>query len=126
MNKYSQKQIQTRITTLTEEIKLLENQENLIAREKQGKLKSIKNLEKQLESADRKHKFTISEHAIIRYYQRVCKVDFKELEAIILTDDVKSFIESVGGNCRIPLDGFTIVVRNYLVVTVLIKETDPE
>lgn len=69
---------------------------------------------------------TVSEHAMLRYFQRVEGYDIEHVSKLILPDDVREEIEKLGdGHYPVPKMGeaeFTIVVRARTVVTVEIKD----
>lgn len=60
---------------------------------------------------------TISEHALLRYIERVMGFDLDALRRQIMTDSVTSIIQSLP-NGRIPAEGCRLVVQNGTVVTV--------
>lgn len=61
----------------------------------------------------------VTEHALLRYVERVLGVDLQEIEDAILTDSVREIIEFSGGDCRIKSGGMILVVKNRCVVSVL-------
>jgi predicted nuclease with TOPRIM domain len=59
----------------------------------------------------------VSEHAIIRYIERVQGLDLKEIRNEILTDKIKKQYSTVG-NGTFPNDNFNVIIKNGTVVTV--------
>ena len=64
------------------------------------------------------NKIFVSEHAMLRYIERVLGIDLKEIERRILTDEVKEQYKIVG-NGRFPInDEFRALIRDNVVVTI--------
>ncbi len=61
---------------------------------------------------------TVSEHAMLRYLERVQGVELKAVEAAILTPRVRNVIATLGDG-KYKLDGHEIVVKNRTVVSLL-------
>ena len=59
----------------------------------------------------------ISQHALLRYAERVLGIDFNMFEQVILTPANRAAIEA--GATAIKVDGIKLVVQNRCVVTVL-------
>ena len=60
----------------------------------------------------------ITNHAIIRYVQRVLKIDIEEIKDKILTDKVLDLHDKLG-NGKYPNDGFHVVIVDNFVKTVI-------
>lgn len=61
----------------------------------------------------------VSEHAMLRYLERVKKIDMKTYENEILSDKVLKMIADLGGNGAYPHEGgFQLVMKNNVVVTI--------
>ena len=60
----------------------------------------------------------VSEHAVLRYLERVKGYNIAEVEHAILTPKVLKMIETLGGTGKFPGDGFTIVMKDYTVTTI--------
>ena len=91
-----------------------------------GKKKEIdKNLEikrKKLEGvkakiANAQESVIISEHAVIRYIERVLGINLKEIEALILDKPTEKIINTTQ-NGKINKDGFRLIFKNKQIVTV--------
>jgi hypothetical protein len=83
---------------------------------KQRSIQSLKNAISQMNHTD---KVKISEHALLRYFERVLGFDLKEVEQWILTDEVQNMIKTLGGNGKYPNEKFTVVMKNYTVTTII-------
>lgn len=80
---------------------------------------NLSNLKDQLEALEEKNKeLSVTEHAIVRYFERVLGFDLEEIESKILTPTVCGLHEKLG-NGKIPLsDGCRVVIKNNTVVTI--------
>lgn len=64
----------------------------------------------------------VSDHAIVRYLERVLGYELEVLRAQILTDELKSFAKNFKGNGKFPFGDkhqFQAVIKNNIVVTFL-------
>jgi len=71
---------------------------------------------KQLSSSQ--NKFIVSEHALLRYLQRVYELDLSKIEKEILTPETQLKIAEFG-NGTYPGEGFSIKVVDGIVVTII-------
>jgi predicted nuclease with TOPRIM domain len=86
--------------------------------------KRARELEKQiklLEEAAKKKEPVVSEHAMLRYLERVRGVDMEEVKQQILTEQLCEWIQTVGSGI-FPGDQFKVRVRNGVVVTLWTEE----
>ncbi len=81
-------------------------------------LTAILNEIKRLKGLDRK--LIVSEHAMLRYIERVMGVNLEEIKQEILNDEVSNNIKKLG-NGTYPVEEYKIVVKDGVVVTVLDK-----
>lgn len=88
-------------------------------REYSAKLKSIKNLKEQIDNFEKNKNIKVSEHAIVRYFERVKGFDISEIENEILTDEVLKVIEKLGGTGGFPNKDFKVVMKDYTVITII-------
>ena len=65
----------------------------------------------------------VSEHALLRYIERVYDTDLSVLRREILSPDVLAAIQQYG-NCTVNRDGYQIVVKDRVVIT--IQEDKPK
>ena len=86
-----------------------------------NKANQIKIIEKQIKELESVKEIQLSEHAIIRYLERVKGFDMQEIKDLIITDDLKKQVETLGGNGVFPLGntGKTIRLKNYTIITII-------
>lgn len=107
--------IETEIQHLSAEMRLV--QENIST--KTAQLQSYK--EQLLKLQKNSQELIVSEHAVLRYLQRVYGLDLEKLNSEIVPESLKSRIASLG-NGTYAADGFRIRVVDNMVVTVLESE----
>lgn len=61
----------------------------------------------------------ISEHAVLRYIERIMKIDLAEIESELLTDDLRLRVRTLGGSCEIKKQDYTIVIKDYIIITII-------
>ena len=79
---------------------------------------SEKQLKDKIEALQKPKELRVTEHAILRYLERVNKIDLKEIEKAILTPELIEMTEVLGKNGKFPINNFSIVIRDGSVVTV--------
>jgi hypothetical protein len=61
----------------------------------------------------------VTEHAIIRYLERVKGLDIEEIEKEILTDSLKDMVTNLGNTGTFPGNGFRILMKDGTITTIL-------
>jgi hypothetical protein len=86
----------------------------------------IRNKIEEIEKGISEGEITISEHAFLRYFERVLGYDLEQITKEILTDQVMELTEKLGGNGSYPTgkmnsEGkeYRITIKNNMVVTVV-------
>lgn len=62
----------------------------------------------------------MSEHSILRYLSRVELIPIEEVEAKVVTEELKRIVGILGGNGEYPiLDGkFKAIMKNFIIITI--------
>ena len=116
------KSIQVQITKLEEEIRNYNLQLNDIQSNIASKRKQIKKHNKELTKLKQSSKdIIISEHAIVRYVERVLKIDMDKLSKEIIGEDLKNTVTTLG-NGTYPYKNHFIRVVDNVIVTVTSKD----
>jgi hypothetical protein len=113
------KGLQSQLTKLNEERELLKLKLNEISKQLTVKNQSISRIISEINKHKGDGKVNVSEHAILRYLERVEGISVEEIESKILTPEIIKMIEVVGGTGKYPLNGNTIVMKDFTVTTIL-------
>lgn len=119
------KELNTQLKALSEKMSLKTSQISSKQSEINQYNKELNQLQKQFTEIENKiEKYTnknpiISEHAIVRYMERVKKIDIEEIKKEILSEKVTKMISDLGNNGTYPNEnGFQLVIKNNVVVTI--------
>jgi hypothetical protein len=82
------------------------------------KQKIIAELEQEIKKLDSPTDLTVSEHAYLRYFERVKGYDLEEIKNEILSDTVLALVEKLGGSGLFPNGDYRVVIRNNVVITI--------
>jgi predicted DNA binding CopG/RHH family protein len=88
-------------------------------REYNAKRNKIQTLKYEIERLDKNGNIRVSEHAIVRYFERVKGFDISEIEKEILTDEVLKLVEQLGGNGGYPNKDFKVLMKDFTVTTII-------
>jgi hypothetical protein len=116
------KGLQTQLERASGEFEALKLQQNEIIAHIQYKKKQVddlKNKIKQFESTKNKP-LIVSEHAILRYLERVEGLDINSVIEKIATPDIKKMAEVLGNGTFPSGNNFSVKVNNNIAITVLV------
>jgi Spy/CpxP family protein refolding chaperone len=120
MNPHELKQLESRHAKISARMKAERQERESLDIRIQSTLNELTRMEAALFAA--RAEPTVSEHALLRYAERVYGLDVAMLTAELLTPETKAMINTVGSG-KIPLgDMMTLVVKNKTVVTVTPRE----
>ena len=88
-------------------------------KEYNAKLNAIKTLKEEIEKFQNNKNIKVSEHAIVRYFERVKGFDISDIEKEILTDEVLNLVEQLGGTGGYPNSDFKVLMKDYTVTTIV-------
>lgn len=108
------KQLETIKKKTEGKIELLDQEIKRLMDEKAGARNTLKQIQTQIESL--LTDVVVSEHAIIRYFERYLGYNIDEIKQTILPENIKDKIKFLR-NCEYPVNGFSIVVKENKVVT---------
>lgn len=86
-----------------------------------SKKKAIENIKSQIQAISANKEITISEHALLRYLERVSKINTDSVKKTIITPELIKMVETLGGNGKYPVGDITLIMRDYVVTTILMK-----
>lgn len=87
-------------------------------REYNHKINKIKALKEEISKFENNENIKVSEHAIVRYFERVKGYNISEIEKEILTDDVLDLVKKLGGTGGYPNKNFKVLMKNFTVTTI--------
>lgn len=64
----------------------------------------------------------VSDHALVRYLERVKGLDREAIEAEMITDDLVEQVRVLGGNGKFVSEGRRVIIRDFLIVTIYHRE----
>jgi chromosome segregation ATPase len=111
------KQLQSRLTGHKSDLEILKMDVKNKQREINEKQRAIRDIKNQLEIINQQG-LKVSEHAILRYFERVKGYNIEEIEKEILSNDLLDLTEKLGGNGAFPFKEHQLVLKNNTVVTI--------
>jgi len=113
------KKLKSLLNTMQSDVEVLKIDFTNKQREYGVKVQEINNLKKEIEKLEGLDTLKVSEHAIVRYFERVLGYNIEEIEGIILSDNVVKMIETLGGSGTFPNENFQVVMKNNTVITII-------
>ena len=112
------KKLNTLQVKLQSEIEAIKIESEILNNKLQSAERNLGKIREEIKKLKEGSKIIVSEHAMLRYIERVLGIDLKEIERRILTDEVKEQYKIVG-NGRFPInDEFRVLIRDNVVVTI--------
>jgi len=113
------KGLQSQLTKFKGEAELLKGEIKTRQQEYESKLKNIATLEAEIKRLEGDGSIKVSEHALLRYLERVKGLDLKEIEKEIVSDKLAEWVQVVGGTGTFPGEGFEIRMKNNVITTIV-------
>ena len=112
------KKLNTLQVKLQSEIQAIKIEREILNNKLQSAERNLGKIREEIKKLKEGNKIIVSEHAMLRYIERVLGIDLKGIEKRILTDEVKEQYKIVG-NGRFPInDEFRALIRDNVVVTI--------
>ena len=112
------KKLNTLQVKLQSEIEAIKIEREILNNKLQSAERNLGKIREEIKKVKEGNKIIVSEHAMLRYIERVLGINLKEIEKCILTDEVKKQYKIVG-NGRFPInDEFRALIRDNVVVTI--------
>jgi hypothetical protein len=92
------------------------NDARLKVRDVEGRIEKLKRFSE---------KVIVSEHAILRYVERVMGIDLDEIKRKIAPDSLEELTQKLPSG-RFPVNGFAVRVKDRVVTTIITKDDDDE
>lgn len=109
----------THLNRLKAEAEILKIQVSSKNKEYNDKLVEINKIQKEIDKLSSTKSFRVSEHAIVRYFERIKGFNIQEIEDEILSKEILEMSETLGGNGKYPnKKGYHVVMKDNCVVTI--------
>lgn len=124
------KKLQTLAATVKTRLDQKKELQRNLCREVNVLTNELKDIDKEIQEASLVNSpILVSDHAVLRYFERVLGFDIDEIKARIIPEEVQKQVDHFGGgafpvNNQDDLPPFRIRVRNNIVVTVLTDDKD--
>lgn len=112
------KGIQSQISKIESEIELDKIQISTSQKQLNNKKKRLNELREMAKSLATKKELIVSEHAILRYLERVKGICLNDIIDQIKNEEVMSIYNKLGNSGKYPCCDFTAVVKNNVIVTI--------
>lgn len=114
------KKLKSQLSEIKSELSALNSELNIKQKEIWNKKESISKLESKIKSLEDNSKkdLTISEHAILRYLERVIGLDLKKIENEIITNDMKGMSKKFSGNLTYSKDNINYIIKDNVILTI--------
>jgi hypothetical protein len=118
------KVLNTRLKKTFIEIDGLKRRQQTVTSELKEKMKQVQSISDQM-NALREKEIVITEHAVLRYLERVKGIDIESIKKEMLPVKVKEQIETLGGEGKYPIgldNPGQLILKNNVVVSVYVRE----
>lgn len=112
------KGLQSQISKLQAECEVIKKEIEIKNEELKQKTKVINDIKSEIIKLQTKGELKITEHALVRYLERVEKLDIKEIENKIINDNVKTLVAKFKQGTFPSGQGFSVVVKDNVIVTI--------
>lgn len=112
------KGLQTQKAKIDSRISLKKIEISSLQRELNEMEKSKRRIEEMISSFSEKQELIVSEHAILRYLERVKEMDLDKIISEIKSEKIMSLYNALGGSGKYPSRNFSIVVKDNVIVTI--------
>ena len=118
------KRLQSLLNQLQLDFKTLQESQSRLKMENETKRKQIQEVEEKIQTLKGSHEtIIISEHAIIRYLERVYGLDLEKIKEEILPASIAVQAKRIG-NGRYGVTGHTVLIKDNVAITVLTDVKD--
>jgi len=111
------KGLQTQLTKVEGEIKALKQEQAALSEKQATASNQRRSLLSRITELKQDGEPIVSEHAILRYIERIMGVDVDRIKTTILSPKIVEYINTFRSG-TFPCDGFKVVVKDRCVVTI--------
>lgn len=114
------KSLRTKVLKLLSRKKTLGQERAQIDKVIGGIDKEVHVLNQQIKTLETPNNLRVSEHALVRYFERVKGYDLKEIEKEILEPQLTKMTDTLGGKGTFPnSNGYSVILDGYTVTTII-------
>ena len=116
------KELKRQLKKMEWDLDLLKNESIEKNREfslKDNEVKEVKRDINLIERVENSKNIGVTDHAVVRFFERVLGFDISEIESAILTSEVLMHVKNLGGDGHFPNENFKVVMKGYKVLTVI-------
>lgn len=114
------KQLRSEINTLSIDCGKIFRETESKKTELREKNQRKRELQAELDKLTNKKTIRVSEHALLRYLERVKDINLEEIEAEIISEEVQAMVDTLGGNGNYPCRNYKVCLKNFVVTTVIL------
>jgi len=118
------KQLQSQYKKMESEAEALQVEVTVKQRELSLKKTEQERLKERIKELDGDNQIKVSEHALIRYFERVRGYDLSEIEKEIVSEEVLRMVDTLGGTGRYPNKDYSVVMKNFTVTTIITNKNE--
>jgi len=112
------KSLQTLLKTAEGEVAILKLKISSLNKELTNKTNSVNILKDKIKTYNVGNDVKVTEHAMLRYLERVKGINLAEIEGELVTSKIKTQVEKLGDGTYPTENGFRVTIKNNMVVTV--------
>lgn len=121
------KELKDLIISCDLELTVMSSKVSAAQRDLAMKKKELKSYQIELDKLENKVEIGVSDHALVRYMERVMGVDTDALRKEILTEKVVNYIHYFKGSGSFPAaSGISYIVKDYVITTIINKNDKKE
>ncbi len=114
------KQLESIKSELSAKLEGLKIQKSTLDKEISATNQNISNIKQKIDKLKDNGNLIVSEHAIIRYIERVLGIDIEEINSKILTEEIVKQVEILGNGTYSVNEGeFKVVIKDNVIITVI-------
>jgi len=113
------KKLYTKRKVIKQDLDILNDELYTKTRQQELKMQELRKIDKQLEKAQ-KGELIITEHAILRYMERVKFLNLEDVRKLIVPEETALLIKKFGSG-KFPAGTHQVIVKNNMVITILDK-----
>lgn len=113
------KQLQTQLDNIITDYSSLKIEISNKQKELSNKQNLINSLRDKIKNLKNTKTIRVSEHAMLRYFERVKGFNISEIQEEIITKELVNMVETLGGNGVYPVNDFKLKMKDFTIITIV-------